>query len=132
MKRVFAICVLLFVVLIACDNYPQTIPVQTTYNTPTDADSCYLLMWKGTNTNQNQLFEDGNYDNLNFNLLTVYKVPVGTNKIFTYSLPANGETIKLALVPFKVGIPSPLTVSDFYVLPTPPAKGQILNVKIGK
>lgn len=130
MKKLFAICLLLFVGFTACDNYPQTVTIRTTYNTPTGADSCYLLLWKGTDTNQNPLFEDGDYDLLNQGALSVYKVPTGTNKVFNFTLPANGKTIKLALVPFDNGYPAPLTVSSFYVLPIPPAKAEIINVQI--
>lgn len=130
MKKLFAICVLLFVVLIACDSYPQTVTIRTTYNTPASADSCYLLLWKGTDTNQNPLFEDGSYDLLNLSTLSVYKVPTGTNKVFNFVIPADGKTFKLALVPFDAGFPAPLTVSSFYVLPIPPGKAEIINVQI--
>lgn len=130
MKRLFAICVLLFLVLIACDSYPQSVTIRTTYNTPASADSCYLLLWKGTDTNQNPLFEDGSFDLLNLSTLSVYKIPTGTTQIFNFTLPADGKTFKIALVPFDVGFPAPITVSSFYVLPIPPGKAEIINVQI--
>lgn len=123
---------LLFVVLMlmACDIYPQSVSVKTTYTTPASADSCYMLVWEGTDTNQNPLFEDGDYDLLNLPTLSVYKVPLGTNVNFTIQMNADGKTFRIALVPFDVGFSAPLTVSAFYVLPKPPAKATIINVEI--
>ncbi|MBK8609084.1 MAG: hypothetical protein IPL84_03855 [Chitinophagaceae bacterium] len=130
MKKLLTLIAMAFVLIIACDSYPQTVTIRTTYNTPTSADSCYLLLWKGTDTNQNPLFEDGSFDLLNLGTLSVYKVPAGTNKVFNFIIPADGKTFKLALVPFENEYPAPLTVSSFYVLPIPPAKAEIINVEI--
>jgi len=130
MKKLLGICILLFVILIACDSYPQTVTIRTTYNTPASADSCYLLLWKGTDTNQNPLVEDGSYELLNLATLSIYKVTTGANQIFNFSLPADGKTFKIALVPFDADYPAPLTVSAFYTLPIPPAKASIINVEI--
>lgn len=132
MKKLFVLLAFAFVLFIACDNYPQNVSVRTTYTTATTADSCYMLVWKGTDTNLNPLFEDGDYHALVLPspAITVYKVPVGANKQFTIQMLANGQTFKIALVPFKSNISAPLTVSAFYVLPTPPAKATIINVEI--
>ena len=120
-----------FIVLFAsCDVYPQSVSVKTTYSTPVSADSCYMLVWKGTDTANNPLFEDGDYDLLNLPTLSVYKIPLGTNVNFTIQMPADGKTFRIALVPFDVGFSAPLTVSAFYVLPKPPAKATIINVEI--
>ena len=116
--------------LFGCDSYPQSVTVKTTYTTPVGVDSCYMLVWKGTNTSQNPLFEDGDYDLLNTSTLSVYKIPLGTSVNFSIQMLANGETFRIALVPFDLNISAPLTVSAFYVLPKPPAKATIINVEI--
>lgn len=130
MKNLIALLVVGWLLVVGCDSYPQTVTIKTTYNTPVSADSCYLLLWKGTDTNQNPLFEDGDFDLLNLSTLSVYKVPTGANKVFNFTLPADGKTFKIALVPFDVGFPAPLTVSSYYVLPIPPEKAEIINVEI--
>lgn len=130
MKKLFVLFALVMIIFAACDSYPQSVTIRTTYNTPASADSCYLLLWKGTDTNQNPLFEDGSYDLLNLSTLSVYKVPIGASKVFNFTLPADGKTFKLALVPFDVNFSAPLTVSAFYTLPKPPAKAEIINVEI--
>lgn len=127
MKKLLLLAVLM---LMACDVYPQSVSVKITYTTPVSADSCYMLVWKGTDTNQNPLFEDGDYDLLNLNTLSVYKVPLGTNVNFTIQMNADGKTFRIALVPFDVNFSAPLTVSAFYTLPKPPAKAEIINVEI--
>ena len=130
MKGLLIFLALAFVVLIACDSYPQSVSVKTTYTTPAAADSCYMLVWKGTDTNQNPLFENGDYELLNTSTLSVYKVPLGTGVSFTTQMSADGKTFKIALVPFDVGFSAPLTVSAFYTLPIPPSKATIINVEI--
>jgi len=130
MKNLLGFIVIALTLFSTCDVYPQNVTVKTTYTTPVSADSCYLLLWKGTNTSNNPLFEDGDIDLLNLNTLAVYKVPLGTNVNFSIQMLANGETFRIALVPFDVGFSAPLTVSDFYVLPKPPAKATIINVEI--
>lgn len=130
-KLVMLFAVMALFVIASCNSYPQNISVKTTYNTPT-ADSCYMLIWKGTNTSQNPLVEDGVYEDLVLPSpsITVYKIPTGTNQQFTVQMLANGQTFKIALVPFRNRISAPLTVSAFYVLPVPPSKATILNVEI--
>lgn len=130
MKSLFGLVLFAVLLFASCDVYPQTVTVKTTYTTPVSADSCYMLVWKGTDTNQNPLFEDGDYDMLNVSTLSVYKIPLGTNVNFSIQMNADGKTFRIALVPFDVGFSAPLTVSAFYVLPKPPAKAEIINVEI--
>lgn len=127
----FKLLALSFFVILstACDVYPQTVNVKVTYTVPAAVDSCKLLIWKGTNTANNPLFEDGDYNALNLAGLTVINIPA-VNGEFTRQFNADGETFKLALVVFDTSIPSDLTVSAFYILPIKPAKAQFIDVEI--
>lgn len=130
MKKLILLLFVGMLVVISCDVYPQNISVKTTYNTPAGADSCYMIVWKGSDTQNCPLQEDGDFEMLSLTGLLVYKIPVGEGQSFTTQMLANGQTFKIALVPFDYNIAAPLTVSAFYILPTPPNKATIINVEI--
>lgn len=129
--KILSAALLMLIILSACEiTYPQDVNVTVTYNNvPSGIDSSYLLIWKGTNTNQNPLFEDGDFAELNLTELIVDKIPA-TNGSYTKVLEPDGETIKVAIVLFDTNLAGDLTVSDFYTLPKKPGKATIINVEI--
>lgn len=129
--------VLLFAfVMFNCNSYPQTVTVKTTYTTPVGIDSCYLLVWKGIDTQQCPLIDGADYDAINKTGLTTYKVPLGTNAFYGQQMPSDGKTFRLALVTWdnnpqnNEATPSKLRVSTFYTLPFYVERATIINVEI--
>lgn len=121
--------VLFAVILFACENPPQTVNVKVTYTIPAGCDSSYIVFWKGTDTNQNPLFEDGDWNAINKTGLLIQKIAPASGN-YTQQFNADGQTFKVAIVNFISVVPSDLTVSAFYILPTKPAKASIINVQI--
>jgi hypothetical protein len=134
MKGLFILLAFAFVLFASCNSYPQSVSVKTTYTTPAEVDSSYLVMWKGTDITQNQLFEDGNWYDLDKTGLLIYKIPLGTSVSFTSTHVTDGRKFKLAIVNFGnsegITLPSKLTVSTFYTLPVEVQKATIINVEI--